>query len=72
MTDELFMQQAIAAGMILRATPKNIHPIPAAAYPMPAPRPTNSRLDTRLLCRTFDLDLPAWQSGVETVLRSLT
>jgi dTDP-4-dehydrorhamnose reductase len=65
------VQQAIAAGMTLRATPETIHPIPAAAYPMPAPRPTNSRLDTRLLCRTFDLELPEWQNGVETVLRSL-
>jgi dTDP-4-dehydrorhamnose reductase len=65
------VEQAIAAGLNLRATPESIHPIPAADYPMPAPRPTNSTLDTRQLCNRFRLDLPSWQIGVDRVLQSL-
>jgi len=46
-----------------------LKPIPASAYPLPAPRPGNSRLDTHKLQTTFNLTLPKWQSGV---LRMLT
>lgn len=62
------VEQATAAGLNLRATPETIHPIPAAAYPMSAPRPTNSRLDCGLLERSFQLSLPSWQTGVKQVL----
>lgn len=62
------VEQASAAGLNLRATPETIHPIAAAAYPMPAPRPTNSRLDCGLLEKAFQLRLPTWQTGVKQVL----
>lgn len=65
------VEQVSAAGLNLRATPESIHPIPAAAYPMPAPRPMNSALDTRQLCNRFRLELPPWQKGVNAVLQSL-
>lgn len=60
---------AISLGKQLRATAENIEAIPTSAYPLPAPRPTNSRLDSNLLERTFNLVMPHWQSGVKRVLQ---
>jgi len=39
-------------------------PIPATAYPTPAARPANSRLDCQKLERNFAIRLPDWQDGV--------
>ncbi|MFZ4773840.1 MAG: dTDP-4-dehydrorhamnose reductase [Terrimicrobiaceae bacterium] len=47
---------------------ETIEPVPTAAFPTPARRPLNSRLDTLRLRSTFDLQLPDWQSGVERML----
>ena len=38
-------------------------PIPATAYPTPAARPANSRLDCGKLERNFAIRLPPWQDG---------
>ena len=43
-------------------------PIFTSAYPTPARRPLNSRLDTRKLQTTFGLTLPPWQLGVNRML----
>ncbi|MCO5124619.1 MAG: dTDP-4-dehydrorhamnose reductase [Rhizobacter sp.] len=56
------------AGQALKATPEAVRPVPTSAYPTPAKRPHNSRLDTTKLRATFDLTLPSWQSGVERML----
>lgn len=48
-----------------------IDPIPTSGYPLPAPRPANSRLSTQKLRDTFQLTLPSWQSQVEQVLTLL-
>ncbi len=48
-----------------------IHPIPAAEFPTPAPRPSNSRLDTQKFQSTFQLRLPHWQSGVTRMLSEM-
>jgi dTDP-4-dehydrorhamnose reductase len=45
----LVAQTAIQAGVALKAAPEVIKPIPAVEYPLPAPRPTNSRMDTAKL-----------------------
>jgi len=37
-------------------------------YPLPAPRPRNSRLSTAKLQRYFGLHLPTWQSGIDAVI----
>lgn len=52
----------------LKVDPAHIEPIPATAYPLPAPRPANSRLDTRKLRDTFAVHLPDWQQGVDFLL----
>jgi dTDP-4-dehydrorhamnose reductase len=40
----------------------------SSAYPTPARRPMNSRLDTRKLRESFSIHLPSWQSGLDRVL----
>lgn len=59
---------AAAKGVALKADPAAIEPIPASAYPLPAPRPSNSRLDTSRLQDAFDIHLPDWQQGIEHLL----
>lgn len=59
---------ARARGLALRTAPEAVHPIPSSAYPVPAQRPLNSRLDTRKLRDAFSVTLPPWQSGVERML----
>ncbi|MEK0431057.1 MAG: dTDP-4-dehydrorhamnose reductase [Gemmatimonadota bacterium] len=44
---------------------------PTAAYPTPARRPLNSRLDTTKLRTSFGLTLPDWRTGVTHVVTSL-
>ena len=48
-----------------------INPIETTAYPTPARRPLNSRLDTQKLRDNFSLHLPDWQSGVTRMLREV-
>jgi len=59
---------AAARGAVLKASAASIEPIPATAYPLPAPRPANSRLDTTRLRDTFDIHLPAWEEGIDLLL----
>ncbi|CAG9169619.1 dTDP-4-dehydrorhamnose reductase [Cupriavidus pampae] len=59
---------AAARGATLKAAVASIEPIPATAYPLPAPRPTNSRLDTTKLRDTFDIHLPDWKEGIDLLL----
>lgn len=46
---QLATQSAIGAGALLKVGPEAIKPIPAVEYPLPAPRPSNSRMDTAKL-----------------------
>jgi dTDP-4-dehydrorhamnose reductase len=62
---------AIARGRDLKLAPEAILPIPTSGYPLPARRPANSRLDTALLRKTFNLQLPPWQAGLDHVLTQL-
>jgi len=62
---------ARAAGAPIRVAPGAIAPILTSAYPTPAVRPKNSRLDTTKLRTTFGLALPPWQAGVDRVLTEL-
>ncbi|MBD3893860.1 dTDP-4-dehydrorhamnose reductase [Hydrogenophaga sp.] len=47
---------------------QELAPVPSSAFPTPARRPLNSRLDTSRLRQTFDLNLPEWQHGVRRML----
>lgn len=65
------VRAAQQAGRPLRLTADDVLPITTADYPLPAPRPYNSRLDTSRLRQAFGLELPAWQSGLDDVLQQI-
>ncbi|QDL39149.1 dTDP-4-dehydrorhamnose reductase [Rhodoferax sediminis] len=48
-----------------------VDPVPTSAFPTPARRPHNSRLDTAKLQTVFGLSLPHWQSGVARMLEEV-
>lgn len=47
---------------------ESVEGIPSTAYPTPAIRPLNSRLETRKLQQAFAIHLPHWQEGVSRML----
>lgn len=59
------------AGLDIKVGADAIQPIPTSAYPLPAPRPNNSRLDGRKLQNAFGLKLPHWQIGVTRMLTEI-
>ena len=59
------------AGIELKAATENVLPVPTSAFPLPARRPLNSRLDASKLQTTFDLHLPLWQTGVARMLSEI-
>jgi dTDP-4-dehydrorhamnose reductase len=46
--------------------------IPSSAYPTPARRPLNSRLDCTSLFRDFGITRPDWQAGLRQIVRELS
>src|SRR5690606_28701982 len=60
--------QARAAGLPIKVAQDAIEAVPTSAFPTPARRPANSRLNTRKLRRAFGLHLPDWQLGVDRML----
>jgi dTDP-4-dehydrorhamnose reductase len=63
---QLVFAKAREAGVELAVT--QVNAVPTSAFPTPAKRPHNSRLDTSKFQRTFDLVLPDWKVGVERML----
>jgi dTDP-4-dehydrorhamnose reductase len=55
-------------GLVLKATGEAVQAVPSSAFKVVAPRPANSRLDTRKLQAAFGLTLPHWQHGVARML----
>lgn len=55
----------------LRLQAGAIRPVPSAAYPTPARRPRNSRLDCSRLEADFGLVMPDWQPYLERMLQLL-
>ena len=62
------LDHARRAGIALKVAPEAIQPVPTSAFPTPAKRPLNSRLDTAKLRSAFGLTLPMWQNGVARML----
>jgi dTDP-4-dehydrorhamnose reductase len=46
-------------------------PIPTSAYPTPAARPPNSRMDCSKLHRTFGWTMMDWQDSLAAVIAEL-
>ena len=64
----LVIEWARARGHTVKVPADRILAIPTEAYPTPARRPLNSRLDTKKLRNTFAVALPDWQIGVQRML----
>ncbi len=65
------IEEARRLGMPIKVSKDAIRPIPTSAYPTPAKRPANSRLDTTRIRANFGIDLPPWQVGVRGVVEAL-
>lgn len=50
---------------------KEILPVASSAFPTPARRPNNSRLDTSKLQKALGIQLPNWQMGVNRMLKEI-
>lgn len=62
------LAQARHAQPTIKIIASAVDPIPTSAFPTPARRPLNSRLDTAKLQAVFGLSLPPWQQGVARML----
>ena len=62
---------ARAVGRPLKVAEGGVDAVPTSAFPTPARRPANSRLDTAKLRAAFDLTLPPWQHGVDRMLAEI-
>ena len=61
--------QAIAAHLSAQGkTCATLEPIPASAYPTPAARPQNSRLDCSKLAREWGVTQPDWEAALSACL----
>jgi len=63
--------EAIFAAFADRQKPPRLIPIPTEAYPTPAKRPHNSRLNCSKFAAAFDYAMPTWQAALETVVSEL-
>ena len=59
---------ARAAGQPIKVAPEAVLAVPTSAFPTPAQRPGNSRMNTQKLRNAFGFTLPAWQAGVDRML----
>ena len=65
----LAQAQIVQPAIQIKAT--QVDPVPTSAFPTPAKRPHNSRLNTQKLQTTFGLTLPTWQAGVNRMLAEI-
>ena len=62
------LEHARQAQAAIKIKATEVAPVPTSAFPTPARRPHNSRLNTTRLQTTFGLTLPPWQQGVARML----
>lgn len=65
----LVFEEARKAGIELAI--EKLNAVPTTAYPTPASRPQNSRLNTEKFQKNFGLVLPGWDVGVKRMLAEL-
>ena len=64
--------EAIFDGQVARGGKAvRVHSIPTSAYPTPARRPANSRLNGAKLKAAYGIELPSWRLSLQTVLDRL-
>jgi dTDP-4-dehydrorhamnose reductase len=65
------LAQAECAQAAIKIIAKEVVAVPTSAFPTPAARPLNSRLDTAKFQSNFGLSLPHWQQGVARMLAEI-
>ncbi|MEB6592230.1 dTDP-4-dehydrorhamnose reductase [Pseudomonas asiatica] len=65
---QFVLAHASRNGIALKVSAEQVGAISTEAYPVPAPRPRNSRLALAKLEETFNLKMPLWQQGVQRML----
>jgi dTDP-4-dehydrorhamnose reductase len=65
------LAQAQQAQPAIKLVAKEVLPVATSAFPTPARRPQNSRLNIAKLQAAFGLTLPPWQRGVDRMLAEL-
>ncbi|MBK9441205.1 MAG: dTDP-4-dehydrorhamnose reductase [Comamonadaceae bacterium] len=65
----LAQAQLVQPALKMKAT--EVLPVPTSAFPTPARRPHNSRMNTAKLQRVFGLTPPHWQTGVNRMLAEI-
>jgi dTDP-4-dehydrorhamnose reductase len=66
------LAQAQEHGAVLKAGPDAVQPVASSAFPTPAVRPLNSRLDCSKFCTSFGLALPDWRHHVNRLIAELS
>jgi len=66
------LAQAQSHGAVLKAGPDAVQPIAASAFPTPAARPANSRLDCSKFSASFGVSLPDWRHHVNRLIAELS
>ena len=65
------LAQAKLINPALNIVAREVQAVDTAAFPTPAKRPHNSRLDTQKLQQRFGAQLPNWQVGVQRMLQEI-
>jgi dTDP-4-dehydrorhamnose reductase len=65
------VEAALAAGAALKCTPDRIAAIPTTEYPLPAPRPANSRLAVDRVEGAFGIRCPDWRAHLTRTVTEL-
>ncbi|WP_288376192.1 dTDP-4-dehydrorhamnose reductase [uncultured Pseudomonas sp.] len=65
------LERAEQMGIELKVKAQAVSALNTDAYPTPARRPANSRLDTQKLEKAFGLQLPDWRLGVARMLTEI-
>jgi dTDP-4-dehydrorhamnose reductase len=65
------MQKAVSLNLIASETLPAVRPIPATDYPLPAPRPQNSKLELYKINKDFELKMPKWQDALLNCLKDM-
>lgn len=68
---QFVIAQAIQCGASFKVQPEQVGNILASAYPVPAARPQNSRLNTEKLRQLLNIQLPPWQYHVRRMVQEL-
>ena len=68
---QFVLEQAKQINPALNLRAREVRAVETAAFPTPARRPNNSRLNTEKLQQRFSLALPQWQAGVQRMLQEI-